>query len=64
MRDPINKYFLVSTPTGIDDHFRDAYIKDTDQIPQTDEQWAQDIIDQIEAAKGIPSSEQYKAGEV
>ena len=26
--------------------------------PQTDEQWAQDIIDQIEAVESIPNSEQ------
>ena len=59
MRDPINKSFVVSTPTGRHDPFRDAYVKGIDQSPpQTDEQWAQDIIDQIEAVESIPSSEQ------
>lgn len=58
MRDPINKSFVVSTPTGRKDPFKDAYTKDHNQSPQTDEQWAQDIIDQIEAADNIPLSEQ------
>ena len=39
-------------------------MSDTNQSPQTDEQWAQDIIDQIDAVDCVPSSEQYKAGEV
>ncbi len=33
-------------------------MSDTNQSPQTDEQWAQDIIDQIEAVESIPGSEQ------
>ncbi len=40
MRDPINKSFVVSTPTGRKDPFKDAYTKDHNQSPQTDEQWA------------------------
>ena len=41
-----------------DMRIKEQSMRDLNQAePQTDEQWAQDIIDQIEAAKGIPSSE-------